>query len=169
MKFNFYGTLFILSVPFIILSEDFMENKKKLTPLQFDVTQNCGTEPPFNNEYWDNKEPGIYVDIVSGEALFSSTHKYNSGTGWPSFFQPIDKTSLKSSDDFELGYKRTELKSKASESHLGHVFEDGPQDKTGLRYCINSASLKFIHLDDMKKSGYGEYLYLFEDSKKNKD
>ena len=169
MKFNINIILFVLLTPFIILSEDFMENKKKLTPLQFDVTQNCGTEPPFNNEYWDNKEPGIYVDIVSGEALFSSTHKYNSGTGWPSFFQPIDTASLKSSDDFDLGYKRTELKSKASESHLGHVFEDGPQDKTGLRYCINSASLKFIHLNDMEKSGYSKYLHLFKDYKKDKD
>ena len=169
MKFNSQSALFVLLAPFIILSEDFMENKKKLTPLQFDVTQNCGTEPRFNNEYWDNKEPGIYVDIVSGEALFSSTHKYNSGTGWPSFFQPIDRASLKSSDDFDLGYKRTELKSKASESHLGHVFEDGPQDKTGLRYCINSASLKFIHLNDMEKSGYSKYLHLFKDYKKDKD
>ena len=126
MKFNAFSILTILSIPFIILSGDFMENKKKLTPLQFDVTQNCGTEPAFNNEYWNNKEPGIYVDIVSGEPLFSSTHKYDSGTGWPSFFQPIDTTLLKSSDDFDLGYKRTELKSKVSKSHLGHIFDDGP-------------------------------------------
>ena len=165
MKFNIYGTLFVLLAPFIILSEDFMGNKKKLTPLQLDVTQNCGTEPPFNNEYWDNKEPGIYVDIVSGEPLFSSIHKYNSGTGWPSFFQPIDATSIKSSDDFDLGYKRIELKSKASESHLGHVFEDGPQDKTGLRYCINSASLKFIPKNKMENKGYGNLLILFDNDK----
>ena len=169
MIFKLFNVLLILIIPAIVLSGDFMEKKKKLTSLQFDVTQNCGTEPPFNNEYWDNKEPGIYVDLISGEPLFSSTHKYNSGTGWPSFFQPIDNSSLKTSDDFYLGYRRTEVKSNASESHLGHVFEDGPKEEAGLRYCINSASLKFIHLDEMKKRGYSEYLYLFEDFKKKKD
>ena len=142
---------------------------KKLTKQQYEITQNCGTEPAFNNEYWNTKEPGIYVDIVSGEPLFSSTHKYNSGTGWPSFFQPIDNRTLKTSDDFDLGYRRTEVKSNASDSHLGHVFEDGPKEEAGLRYCINSASLKFIHLDDMEKLGYSKYLYLFEDFKKKKD
>jgi len=138
------------------------KDNKKLTPLQYEVTQNCGTEPPFNNEYWDNKEPGIYVDVVSGEPLFCSLHKYESGTGWPSFFQPIDKASLAEHDDYDLGYKRTEVKTKKSNSHLGHVFNDGPKEKTGLRYCINSASLKFIHFNDMEEMGYSDYLVLFD-------
>ena len=137
------------------------KNIKKLTPLQIEVTQNCGTEPAFNNKYWNNKEPGIYVDIVSGEPLFSSIHKYDSGSGWPSFDQPI-KNNLKFSDDYDLGYKRTEVKTMQSKSHLGHVFEDGPSEKTGLRYCINSASLKFIHVDKMEELGYSEYLKLFK-------
>ena len=137
-------------------------NKKKLTQLQIEVTQNCGTEKPFDNKYWDNNKEGIYVDIIDGTPLFCSIHKYDSDSGWPSFYKPIDNKLLKSSEDYNLGYKRTEVKSINSHSHLGHVFEDGPKDKTGLRYCINSASLKFISINDMKKEGYVDLLKLFE-------
>ena len=137
------------------------ELKKKLTPLQFDVTQKEGTEPPFHNDYFENHADGIYVDIVSGEPLFSSVDKYESGTGWPSFTKPLKTDFLIEKTDKSLGVERTEVKSRYANSHLGHVFTDGPKDRGGLRYCMNSASLKFIPVDKLDTEGYGEYAKLF--------
>ncbi len=136
---------------------------QKLDPLQYHITQENGTERPFDNKYWDNKAEGIYVDVVSGEPLFSSTHKYDSGSGWPSFTKPLNQSMVVEKKDNSLGMVRTEIRSKAGDSHLGHVFDDGPKDEGGQRYCINSASLKFIEKDDLEKEGYGEYLVLFKE------
>lgn len=137
------------------------ELAKKLSPTQFRVTQQCGTEPPFNNAYWNNKKPGIYIDVVSGEPLFSSLDKFDSGTGWPSFTRPIEAASMVEKKDETLGMVRTEVRSKKADSHLGHLFDDGPRDKGGMRYCINSASLRFIPVEEMAKAGYGDLLEPF--------
>ena len=133
-----------------------------LTPLQVSVTQHEHTEPAFNNAYWDQKKEGLYIDIISGEALFSSIDKFDSGTGWPSFTKPLEESVISKEEDFRFGMSRIEVKGSASHSHLGHVFDDGPKDQGGLRYCINSASLKFIPKDDLAKEGYGKYLSLFD-------
>lgn len=138
------------------------ELKKKLTPMQYFVTQESGTEQPFHNEYWDHDEEGIYVDIVSGEVLFSSKDKFDAQCGWPSFTKPIINQQITEHVDTSHGMIRTEVRSKDADSHLGHVFDDGPKEHGGLRYCINSAALRFIKKEDMEKEGYGKYLYLFQ-------
>ena len=138
--------------------------KKKLTAQQYHVTQECGTEPPFNNAYWNNHKPGIYVDIITGQALFTSLDKFDSRSGWPSFTKPIAKENVVEKSDRTLGMERTEVRSAKSDSHLGHVFDDGP-GPGGLRYCINSAALRFIPVEKLKEEGYGQFLPLFEGKK----
>ena len=139
------------------------ELQKELTPLQYRVTQHEGTEPAFRNEYWDNHEAGIYVDVVSGEPLFSSLDKYDSGTGWPSFTKPLVPENIKTKTDNSLFMSRTEVRSAHADSHLGHLFDDGPKP-TGMRYCMNSASMRFIPVKELAAQGYGEYLKLFQNA-----
>ena len=139
------------------------ELRRRLNPMQYRVTQHEGTEPPFENEYWDRHEDGIYVDVVSGEPLFSSRDKFDSGTGWPSFTKPINKDAVATRTDRSLPYMtRTEVRSAQADSHLGHVFDDGPVEAGGLRYCMNSAAMRFIPVDRLEEEGYGQYRSLFE-------
>jgi peptide-methionine (R)-S-oxide reductase len=142
------------------------EAVSRLSPEQYRVTQKDGTERPFENEYWDNKEPGIYVDVVSGEPLFASTDKFDSHSGWPSFTKPLEPDNVVENSDVSHGMTRTEVRSSHGDSHLGHVFPDGPREEGGLRYCINSASLRFVSLDDLESEGYGAYRSLFEPKEK---
>ncbi|GIG88430.1 peptide-methionine (R)-S-oxide reductase MsrB [Plantactinospora endophytica] len=141
------------------------EAVSRLSEQQYHVTQESGTEPPFRNAYWDSKEPGIYVDVVSGEPLFASIDKYDSGTGWPSFTAPIEPANVVQIDDVSLGMVRTEVRSAHGDSHLGHLFDDGPRDRGGMRYCMNSAAMRFVPVADLEREGYGQYRRLFDGAK----
>jgi peptide-methionine (R)-S-oxide reductase len=154
------------------VSDDYRKDPEaisRLTPEQYQVTQQDGTEPAFRNQFWDNKEPGLYVDVVSGEPLFASVHKFDSHTGWPSFTVPVEPGNVVEHRDFKHLMIRTEVRSAHGDSHLGHVFRDGPSDAGGLRYCINSAALRFIPLDDLEREGYGGYRKLFESAHDSRD
>ena len=139
-----------------------LELRQKLTPEQYQVTQHSGTERAFTGEYWDSREPGLYVDVVSGEALFSSLDKFDSSCGWPSFTRPLEGEAVQEHSDLQFGMRRVEVRSHTADSHLGHVFEDGPLEHGGLRYCINSAALRFVPLERLQEEGYGDYLELFK-------
>lgn len=164
LKILFTVSLLAFGANYVMADEEpkMSENGTKLTEMQAYVTQEDGTEPPFKNAYWDNKAEGIYVDVQNGEPLFSSADKFKSGTGWPSFTKPIKAENVINKTDYKLFSARTEVRSKGADSHLGHVFDDGPADAGGKRFCINSASLRFVAKADLKDEGYGEFLKVFE-------